>query len=316
MSDKPVTHEVKEAKLVKKDRRDWSVGSLFWGLLLVLVGGLLLADNFDWLEVRWGNIWMLWPLLIIAAGLSMLSIRNIAWKIMTVFMTLVTIGFIAFVALGDYQGPISVKNYESNVVVENSDVKTAKVILKAGASKISVSSATQDEVVKANLESNSTKLVEKTSRDGSKQTTELVMESFRRWWFGGIKNDLNVVIGRTLPTDLTIDYGAADADIDLSQARITNVSLKTGASSTVLKLGDAENVTSVSVDSGASSITIRVPSGSGVRLNISSGLTSNNLADLENKGKGVYESPGYSSASKVVNIDAKIGVASFTVERY
>jgi hypothetical protein len=142
------------------------------------------------------------------------------------------------------------------------------------------------------------------------------MEGNRHWWFGGVKNNLDVILGRTFPTDLEIDYGAADANIDLSQVRVNNVALKTGASSTILKLGDIENLTDVSVKSGASSITIRIPRGTGVKLNLSSGLTSNSLADLVSVGEDTYESLGYKTASKVVNITTEIGVASFVIERY
>jgi len=36
----------------KKDKINWSVGSLFWGLLFVLIGGLVLADNLGWARVQ------------------------------------------------------------------------------------------------------------------------------------------------------------------------------------------------------------------------------------------------------------------------
>lgn len=322
MSAKTVNHEPKEAEVVDDvksrpvEKRDWNVGSLFWGLLLVLVGGLLLADNFDLVNIHWGNVWMLWPLFIIAAGLSMLSVRNLAWKIASAILAVATLVFIGFVAVTDYRGPVAVTNSETSVVADSSDVKTAKVIIKAGASRIDINSADQDEVVKAELESNAARLEEKTTRDGSKQTTELSMESLRHWWFGSIRNDLNVVLGRTLPIDLALDYGAAEANIDLAEVRATNVSLKTGASSTVLTLGDREGVTGVTIDSGASSITLRVPKGSGIRLNLSSGMASHDLADLQKVGDDVYESPEYSKATKVVNVEVKIGMASFKIERY
>ena len=259
---------------------------------------------------------MLWPLLIVAFGLSLLSIRNLAWKITSLSLVVLTVGFVAYVALGDYKAPITLKSYETSTSLVSSEIKSAQVIVKAGASKINIDSADQTEVVKAKLESNVAQLSEKSSRDGTKQTVELTMDTVRHWWFGNTKNNFGVTLGRTLLTDFSMDFGAADATIDLSQVKAENIVIKTGASSTDLRLGSAVKTTNLSLESGASSAIIRVPSGSGVRLDIDSGLTSTHLADLEDKGDGIHESPGFADATNTITITAKLGAASFTIERY
>ncbi|MEI7689592.1 MAG: DUF5668 domain-containing protein [Candidatus Saccharibacteria bacterium] len=79
--------------------KNWAVGRIFWGLLLVLVGGLLIADNFGWVNVNWSDLWRLWPLFIISAGLSVLSIRGIVWKIFSVIFAVAVLGVIGHVAV-------------------------------------------------------------------------------------------------------------------------------------------------------------------------------------------------------------------------
>jgi len=304
-------------KMAHREKRTWSVGSLFWGLLFVLLGGLLLADNLNWLEVHWENVWMLWPIIIIAIGLSIMSIKNIAWKIITLVLAVTAVVLVGYAVLGDNVAPVKVDNYTVAQAVDNKDIARADVIIKAGASKINIDAKDQAEIVNANLESNNSKLDEQSSVSGSTQTVELTMATLNRWWFGSnAKNNLDISLGTKLPTDFSMDFGAADAYIDLSQAKVENITIKTGASSTTLKIGDKVDQVAADIESGVSSIVIRVPSGSGVKLNISNGLTSKHLADLEDRGGDMYESPNYDTATKKIDITAKIGVASFTVERY
>jgi hypothetical protein len=46
-----------------------SAGSIFWGLTLVVIGGLLLAQNLGYAVPIWGPLALYWPALIIAWGL-------------------------------------------------------------------------------------------------------------------------------------------------------------------------------------------------------------------------------------------------------
>jgi len=75
------------------------IGRIFWGLLLVLVGGMLIADNFGLVNVNWSDLWRLWPLCVIAAGLSVLSVRGTIWKIFMILFALATLGAIGYVAM-------------------------------------------------------------------------------------------------------------------------------------------------------------------------------------------------------------------------
>lgn len=84
-----------------KRAKEWGVGRIFWGLLLVLIGAMLIANNFGFAHINWSNIVGLWPLFIIAAGLSVLSLHNIAWKILSVILAVTALAAIVIVALGD-----------------------------------------------------------------------------------------------------------------------------------------------------------------------------------------------------------------------
>lgn len=81
---------------------NWNIGRIFWGLLLVLIGILLIINNFGLAIVNWSGMLSLWPLFIIAAGLSVLSVNNLFWKIITIILAIASLFVITFVAIGDY----------------------------------------------------------------------------------------------------------------------------------------------------------------------------------------------------------------------
>ena len=136
------------------------------------------------------------------------------------------------------------------------------------------------------------------------------------WWSGDARSIWTINLNRTLPLSLNIDSGASDMNIDLSQVRTKDINVKTGVSRLDLKLGGSEDITTANIDSGVSSITVHVPNGVGVQLKLDSGLTIKNLADLSSTGDKLYESAGYNQSSHKSNIVGKLGLSSFTIERY
>lgn len=87
--------------LKTEESKEWGIGRIFWGLLLVLIGSMLIASNFGFVYINWASLVDLWPLFIIAAGLSVLSISNIVWRVLSIILAVAALSAIAFVALGD-----------------------------------------------------------------------------------------------------------------------------------------------------------------------------------------------------------------------
>lgn len=312
-SEKPV-----EAIVGKNQGKpnNWIFGKIFWGLLLMLIGGLVLAGNFGFINVNWTNLWKLWPLFIIAAGLSILSLRHIIWRIFLIILAILTLGIVAWTLVSDFSYSNLTQNHESSVQITSNNIKRAEINIKAGAGSINITSASQSEVAKANLESNFTDLVEQSSVIGDRQIIDFSMGTKSNWWTNHIKNVLDISLTRDLPLTLNVDAGATQTNIDMSQAQLTAMNLKIGASSLVIRLGDKQDVVAVNIESGVSSITIQVPIASGVQLKIDGGLSSNHLADLTEVSEKIFESPDYIKSAKKINIVSKIGLSAFTIERY
>lgn len=315
-SDTPVDKHREAKRQSQPEVSGWNVGRIFWGLLLVLVGGLLLADNFGLVAISWNGLWKLWPLLIVMAGLSILSVRNWVWRILSVLLVVVTLVAIAYVAVGGAADANNSSVQETTVRQVAGEIDEANISIKAGASVLRVGTSDQDAIADVRFESNGARLNEKSSRSGTTQVIEFSMDDVDRWWFANMRNNWDIDLTRNIPLRLDIDAGASDTIVDMSLARLRSARIDAGASSIDVKIGSMEDVVDVEIDSGASSVVVRIPQNSGVQLELDGGLTSKNLADLNDLGNDTYESPSYAQAAKKVVIKANVGVASFTIERY
>lgn len=315
---KPDTAQVKEEPIstYEPSGRRWRMGGLFWGLLFITIGTLLVLDNLDLIEVSFSNILRLWPLAIVAAGVSMLSLRGYVATLITLLLILGSLGLIVLAATGNI-GDEPQATSDSATFDLASEVELVEVDISAGAGNIIINAAEgQNEAIKANLTSNYTSLKSSSELNGNVQSIELSLEGSSSWWRGGTSNELEVNFNQSTVYEIKVNSGASDIDVDLSQAKIRELVIDSGASNIDVKLGDIESEQYLQVDAGASSVKIRVPDSVGVQLKFDGGLTGKDVADLADLGDGLFESDGFADADKKIYIDADLGLAGFDLIRY
>ena len=297
----------------RQNTRHWKVGRIFWGLLLVLIGGLILASNYGLVSVDWFNLWRLWPLFIVAFGLSILTFRGWSGQLLSVVFVVLSLGAVTYALVYAPQDTRQTSTY--NITSQKIDsATTAEINLKTGLGQLDINTADQVAVAQAHLESNISNLTNDTTLAGTNQIINITTDATSGWPVGSAENRLSVNITRSLPIRLNLDIGASNITADFTLARLQNLDIKSGATKSDIKLGDSEDLMTVDLDSGASSFLIRVPASSGVSVKLD-GVTSNNLAGLIKKGDK-YESDNYESTAKKINIVGRLGLASFTLERY
>lgn len=298
-------------------RPSWNVGNIFWGLLFVLGGGLFLLQSFDVINLDLSALWRLWPLLIIAAGASILSVRSRWAAASVIILVIAMIGFIAASLLGYVRPGLSdVSTQNVDVAQTDQRVQSLNVTVKSGAGTLTIASAEQSPPVKAELESNITRLQQTSTQDGSRQRINISTEGDGNWWAGHYRNDLSVSLTRSLPTNLTIDAGAAQIRGDLEAVMLDTLRVNSGASDIDLTLGAKGDQTDVSFDVGVSSIVLRVPKDSGISLTLESGMSGSDIPGLQQKSDRYYESDNYDSAQHQINISGKMGMSHFTLSYY
>ena len=97
-----------------------SLGRIFWGCLFVMLGVLLILNNFEIARVNWHNLWRLWPILIIITGLSMLSIRGWFWRVITILTIIISMVLIVWASIF-WHGNISFVN--NKIVFSNFNIE-------------------------------------------------------------------------------------------------------------------------------------------------------------------------------------------------
>lgn len=303
---------------------NWSIGTIFWGLLLVLVGTLLLLANFGVVSINPLVLLDLWPIAIIALGVSFLKFSGTWWKLLSVLLIVVCLGFVAWALVDDtlidsVNRTSSSFNKQSTEVKYGNDIKKLNLSVTSGATNLQIDSLNdRSKLVTALLKDDRQTLQSIPTQEGSTQTVQLRVESDRRIWLGPGANDaLGVQISKLLPVELKLTNGASRITADLTEVNVTDLVLDTGASRADITLGATNDLTNVNIDAGASTITIRVPNNSGITVQLNSGLTANNFDTAIKKiTDDLYRTDNYDTASKKISITAKTGATRLTVVRY
>ncbi len=290
------------------------IGRLFWGGFLLLVGTLALLNNFDLMEVRFGNLWRLWPLVIVAMGLSVLSLKGLMARLLAILFVLLALAGIFIMSVADAQSGENRVTTASVSVLD--DINSYVVSFSGGAGLIDISSQSQDNLVEASLDSNFAELEYVTSQEGTLQLIDLEAKGSERWWLGDWRSDFKLTLSESMPLNLRLDVGASDISADLSNLQVERLDVNAGASSMDITLGDLADRLDFNLNVGASSIDIRVPESVGVRVSLSSSLSETRLPNLVEVSDGVYESSNYAEAAQKLNISGSSGVSSLKLTYY
>lgn len=317
MSTPEKTTEVVEVVTPKKPKR-WNFGGMFWGLLLVLVGVLLLLDNLNVITTQFDNIWQLWPVLIIGAGLSFLSLRGWLGALIFFLAAVALLGLVAFTVVENpwYANVHQSSGQTTSQADDAAQAKKLDVTIDAGAASIALSSGRDRQGVRAEQRSTRQTLTKEARTEGDTRYVKFLTKGSHSWWFGGGRNEIALDLTRSLPVALTIDTGATSVTGDLSQVRLASLNIDTGASSVDLRLGALEKRQDITLDAGASSIVLHIPKGAGVRLESKGGLTKTDFEGLEKVSDSVYETPGFSDADRQIFIRSDMGASKFEIVRY
>jgi hypothetical protein len=121
---------------------------------------------------------------------------------------------------------------------------------------------------------------------------------------------VTALVASDVPTSLTVDAGAGDFTIDLSEVRVTDARLSVGAAQVRLVLPRPTGEVPVEVSAGASSVVIEIPEGVDARITTSGGLTSTRSENPRISGS---ETSGYAAAKDRVTVRISAGATSIVI---
>ncbi len=260
--------------------------TLFWGTVLILAGLVFLLDNLGILPI---NAWqIIWPIFLVALGL--------------------------WILFGTLLGRRGVETEHANVPLEGA--ARARIRVNHGAGHLQISSgAGEGYLVEGDFGGG---LDLDTRRDGDlldvKMSVPVQFFPFGPWNWGPRGLDWRFAVKRDTPISLNINSGASEADIDLSDLRVTDLRLSTGASSSRITMPASAGQTRAAVEAGAASVRVTIPSGVAARILNRSGLSSLNIDTNRFPRQGdTYQSPDYNTAQNRVDLEFRTGVGSIDV---
>ena len=261
-----------------------SRGNIFWGIVLLLVGLLLLLDNLGFLgDVE---VWtLIWPLFLISLGV---------WILL---------------------GALLRRNVKSeHVALPLENAQSARFRLQHGAGRIIVSgSAAMGTLMEGDF-GGGLDVSKRQSGDMLDVKMKMSGSFFPFDWSPGQSLDWVFNLSRDIPLILELETGASENRLDLTDLRVSELSLKSGASSTNLTLPANAGRTRVNIEAGAASVKISVPGGVAARIRSKSGLSSINVNQQRfGKSGDLYQSPDYDSAANQADIEVQMGVGSVEV---
>ena len=301
---------------------------IFWGTLFIVLGLLVLINNFTTIFMDWGTIWKLWPAAIVLLGISLLIkhkfgkgvVAGVAALIIavSVFSTFKTTAHfihddfsIVFDELDDRE--FEVTKYEEAM---DSSITKAFLEFNAGAGSFNVKDTTHQLIImKAEGVKDNYKLKRFDSNSSSKIQFSMKHTRFR---IGGknYKNKVDISLNSNPVWDMEFDIGAASVMLDLTPFKINDLNIDMGAAALDVRLGDLNHETNVDIDAGASDIDLFVPEGSGCQIKTDIALSSKNFHGFEKIKKNFYQTSNFEDAVKKIYIEIDCGVSSISVRRY
>ena len=302
--------------------RAMNFGQLFFGLLLLFFGIAYLVNVLGLSEFNFTITWgLVLPILAVAAGLSLISFRGWIGGLIGLILVLVLASIVLFMSfapvnfrhMGSYQ---TIEGFDYQVekisIAKEASAQQADITIKTGAGEFSISGDSGD-LISGDFASSFLRWQQANEMDGKTQVVDLATIGEWPMMMGKVNNKLDLKLNSDLPLALNLETGAAAMNFDFSKIKLSDLTVKTGASSLVLKLGDKVAVSKVKIKAGASSIKIILPVTVGARVSVDSGLSSKNFPEFDQLNNDSYQSENYNDTIKKIDFDLGIGLSSVDI---
>jgi hypothetical protein len=200
------------------------------------------------------------------------------------------------------------------VDLKNADSVRAQ--LKMGAGELHITGGT-DQLMDGDFSYNVSEWKPKVSYDVNGQKGELVVKqgSANSGSLGAkARNEWDISFNHEVPTDLVVQMGAGESDLDLDSLTLKGLDLQMGAGKTTVDLtGDYAQSFDASIEGGVGQATVLLPSEVGVKAKAEGGLGKINVKGLRRVGDS-YVNDAYGESDVNLSVDVKGGVGEINLK--
>jgi hypothetical protein len=200
--------------------------------------------------------------------------------------------------------------------VDLKNAQSARAQLKLGAGELHLAGGA-DQLMEGEFSYNVSEWKPKVSYDVSGEKGELVVKqgSGEDVRLGAdARNEWDISLNDEVPTDLVVQMGAGESDLDLDSLTLTGVDLQMGAGKTTVDLtGDYAKSFDTSIQGGVGEATVELPSEVGVKAKAEGGLGKINAEGLKRVGNS-YVNDAYGESDVTLRVDVQGGVGEINLE--
>ena len=321
--------------------------NLFIGILVLFTGVVALLSALGIFEFHWSILWKLWPMILIITGIALLPLNDYVKS--AILLAALGIGCLLYHSESrHYEGNVVTRFFNRHFSTWNWDwnnddngdesddrgndeeefvsdqsfsepfaaVDKAALDIDFGAGDITLK-APCAELVKVDANSNFVKYSFRAERQEDHTAVFLKGEGkTKKITHKDNKNEVDFALCSNPTWDLSLDMGAANADLDFSPYKMENIKINGGACNLDLKLGDHECNTTVELNTGASKIDIMVPADVDCQIHLESAITGKDIDGFVKVEKGLWQTPNYGEGTHQILLELSCAVSDISVKRY
>jgi hypothetical protein len=287
--------------------------SVFWPLLLILVGAALLAQQMGLVQWHWTDLLRLWPVLLILIGLDILIGHSSVEGLIVLLIGLAAL--LAIVVLFGAIGPLGRRAEVHDLSFPVAGVETAAIRIDAGLGRVHIEALDDtDDLLQAQIALDRRRgeiVFEHTLTNGE---ADIRLGSARGSWvpFSGPWEDgWQVALAPEIPLRLTFNGGVNAAELQLGELALDelNASMGVGSARIVLPARPGE----ARIQGGVGSIVVEIPEGMPARVLATGGLGSVNIDPRFQPDGAYYVTETYRPGEEALEVIIRGGIGSITV---
>ncbi|MEA3310027.1 MAG: DUF5668 domain-containing protein [Chloroflexota bacterium] len=318
-----------ERPYVPHSRR--SIPSLFWPILLIAGGSVLLLSNLGYLPTpSWNLLWKIWPVFLIALGIDvMIGRRTVLGGIISSLLILMLVGGVLLVvffarqlpALADLARQPALQHEELSHPLGDIEEATVQITWPSQPGELTASTDTK-QLLTGTFDYYGS-LHFKTHVDDQTATIELD-NSYARPVFEfhsfatPPRGKWEVALHPTVELALDMNTGSGTTTLDLSELQLTALTLDAGSGTVELLLPETSTF-SGQIDGGSGSLSITLPAAVGLRVKLEHGNGSFHagerfrLVDGTATDASTWETIHYQTAEYQIELEIAQGSGSINV---
>jgi hypothetical protein len=200
--------------------------------------------------------------------------------------------------------------------IQAQNAQSVRANLKMGAGELNLTGGA-DQLMEADFAYNVADWKPNVNYEVSGETGELLVRQGRDGGVrlgGDARNEWDIRFNNEVPTDLSVQMGAGESDLDLDDLTLTALDLEMGAGRTTIDLtGDYDRDLVASIQGGVGQATVQLPSEVGVRVEAQGGLGEINAEGLQKEGEA-YVNDAYGDSEVTLDVDIQGGVGQINLE--